>query len=103
MKTVNKLRVTVLAIIIVAMLLVAFDLRLSYKGARRLAARDAARFTDSIYAGTRLSYLQIYDPPKFFRLPHWEVTYDSTNPAHRSTRFVTFSETMTPVESVDKR
>ena len=92
MKTVNKLGMTVLAIVVLPMLLVTFDLSRSYKAARRIAAQDAERFTDSFYAGTRLSYSQIYDPPRFFRLPHWEVTYDSTNPVHRFTRVLTLSE-----------
>ena len=95
MKTGAKLKVSILAFILFSMFLVACDLRRTYKSARRLAAQDAARFTDCVYAGTKLSYSQIYKPPNFFCLMHWEVTYDSTNPSHRFTRMVTFSEART--------
>lgn len=92
MKTATKLGVTVLAVVFLALLLVATRLYNSYNSARSLAAQDAKRFTDSTYVGTRLSYSQIYTPPEFLRLPHWEVTYESTNSSHGFTRIVTLSE-----------
>jgi hypothetical protein len=95
MKTETKLWVMVLVVVLFSILLAAVDLCRTYKSARRLAAQDAERFTDCIYAGTTLSYSQIYTPSKFFRFPHWEVTYDSTNPVHGFTRIVTLSEART--------
>ena len=92
MKSAAKSRTLILVVVPCAVLLVAFGFYHSYRVARRVAARDAERFSDCNYTGTRLSYSQIYAPPKFLRLPHWEVTYDSTNANHRFTRIVTLSE-----------
>src|SRR5688572_30340345 len=88
-----KLKVTVSAIILLSAVLVAIDLYHSYRSALGLAAQDAARFTDCSYAGTKLSFSQVSDPPEFLRLPHWEVTYASPDPAHRFTRIVQLSGT----------
>lgn len=100
MKTETKLRVMLLVVVLFSILFVAADLCRTYKSARRLGAQDAGRFTDCIYTGTRLSYAQIYTPPKFFRFPHWEVIYDSTNPVHRFTRIVTLSEARTKANNL---
>jgi hypothetical protein len=92
MKTRTKLWMTVVAIGFLSILLIAIDLYHTCMSARRIAAQEAARFTDCTYGGTRLSYSQIYTPPRVLRLPHWEVTYNSPNPSHQFTRIVTLSE-----------
>jgi hypothetical protein len=73
----------------------------SYQSARWIAARNVHR--DSVYVGTRLTFHQIYTPPAFFRLPHWEVAYVCTNPAHCLIRYVTFSEIKATQTSGTKR
>jgi hypothetical protein len=91
MKARTKSEVTLLAVVLLTILLVAIDLCRSYKSARRLAALDAERFEDCFYAGTKLSYSQINEPPEYLRLPHWEVTYNSANSTHQFTRAVRLS------------
>ena len=86
-----KFKVTVSAIVLLSAVLVAIDLYRSYASALGLAAQDATRFTDCSYTGTRLSFSQVSDPPELLRLPHWEVTYASPDPAHRFTRIVRLS------------
>jgi hypothetical protein len=91
MRTRTKLSLTVVVIVLLSTFL-AIELRRTYWSARRLAAEEAKRFDDCTYAGTRLSWSEIYSPPKYVSLPHWEVSYESTNPVHRFTRIITMSE-----------
>lgn len=93
MKTRSKIGLTIVGIcLLFSMILFVIDLRRTYKTTHRLAAQDAERCPDCTYSGPRLSYSQIYLPPKILRLPHWEVTETCTNPLHRGKRLVTFSE-----------
>ncbi len=92
MKRGTKIVLVVLPIVCLGAIFAAMDVCRTLNNARTIAASEAARFDDCVYAGTRLSYAQMWMPPRILRLPHWEVTYDSTNPAHGFTRFVTFSE-----------
>ena len=105
-----------LAIVCCLLLLIAVALHSTYKGARLLAARDAARFTDCVYSGTHLSFTrytvyvysgtnltQTNQLPGLFRLPYWVVAYASTNPAHQFSRFVSLSEAMAARESGEAR
>ncbi|MBI3987730.1 MAG: hypothetical protein HY343_12460 [Lentisphaerae bacterium] len=92
MKTRSKIVLVVLPIVCLASIIAATDVYRTLNNARTITALEAARFDDCFYVGTRLSYDQIYTPPSILRFPHWEVTYNSTNPLHRVKQFVTFSQ-----------
>lgn len=84
------------AVVVLAIILGCIVLMLTYRSARAipLAERERVRgkCSSCTYVGTRLSYRQLYEPPQYIRLPHWQVTYTCTNLMHGGTRYIEMSE-----------
>ena len=93
MKKEAQLRLIVISVLTVILMIPMGMLYITYKNARALSHDNlmANKHCDDCYhVKTRLSYDQVYDPPLFWRLPHWQTTHacNTSSPQHGGIHYV---------------